>query len=92
MRYGPGPAKAAAIAAIRDFLEQRDGRRVFAVYVGEDVSEDDAYEGISGHGVSAALGRRSAQVDYHLESIELVEQLLARLAAVREPGEAHQRS
>jgi len=92
MRYGPGPAKAAAIAAIRDFLEQRDGRRVFAVYVGEDVSEDDAYEGISGHGVVAALGRRSAQVDYHLESIELVEQLLARLAAVREPGEAHQRS
>lgn len=56
-----GPVKAAAIAAVRDFLEQREGRRVFAVYVGEDVAEDDAYEAISGHGVAAVVGPRAAR-------------------------------
>ncbi|MBI2834774.1 MAG: trehalose-phosphatase [Acidobacteria bacterium] len=87
-----GSTKAVAIAAVRDFLEQREGRPVFAVYNGEDVAEDDAYEAIAGHGVAAAVGRRAAQVEYHLESIEMVDRLLVRLAALREPGKAHQRS
>lgn len=87
-----GSTKAAAIAAVRDFLEQREGRRVFAVYVGEDVAEDDAYEAISGHGVAAVVGPRAAHVDHHLASIEMVDQLLAQLEAVREAGETPERS
>ena len=87
-----GPARAAAIAAVRDFLERREGRRVFAVYIGEDVTEDDAYEAIAGHGIAAAVGQRAAQVHHHLESIEMVDQLLVQLAALRDPGEEEQRS
>jgi trehalose-phosphatase len=81
-----GPTKATAIAAIRDFLEQREGRRVFAVYMGEDVAEDDAYRAIVPHGVAAIVGRRAPHVDHYLESIEMVDQLLTRVAAVRDPG------
>jgi trehalose-phosphatase len=87
-----GPARAAAVAAVRDLLERREGRRVFALYVGEDVAEDDAYEAIAGHGVTAVVGRRVAHADHHLESIEMVEQLLVQLAAARDPGEADHRS
>jgi len=87
-----GPARAAAIAALRDFLERRAGRRVFVVYVGEDVVEDDAYEAIAGHSVAAAVGQRAAQVDHHLASIETVDHLLVQLAALRDPGEEEQRS
>lgn len=83
-----GRPKATAIAAIRDFLARREGRPVFAVYVGEDVVEDDAYDAIADHGVAAVRGRRAAHVDHHLESIEMVDQLLVRLAAARDPGKA----
>jgi hypothetical protein len=87
-----GSARAAAIAAVRDFLARQERRRVFAVYIGEDVAENDAYEAISGHGVAAVVGRRAANVDCHLESIDMVDQLLAQLAALRPPEEARQRS
>jgi trehalose-phosphatase len=84
-----GTTKAAAITAVRDFLEQRDGRRVFTVYLGEDVAEDDAYEAIAGHGVAAAVGRRAAaRVNHHIESIEMVDQLLGRLARACDPADA----
>ncbi|MBI4265905.1 MAG: trehalose-phosphatase [Acidobacteria bacterium] len=79
-----GHAKAAAIGAIRDLLEQRHGRPVFAVYVGEDVVDDDGYEAIAGRGVAAVVGRRAGQVRYHLDSIDAVEQLVAELVAARE--------
>jgi len=78
-----GPTTAAAIAAVRECVEQREERRVFVVYVGEDVPENDAYEATAAHGVSLAVGRRVRQADYHLESIEMVDELLARLAALR---------
>lgn len=60
--------KAHAIAAIRQFLEDRDRRRVLTVYVGEDVVDDDAFEAIEGHDVAAVVGRRTRQARYHLES------------------------
>jgi trehalose-phosphatase len=87
-----GSARAAAIAAVRDFLESHQGRRVFAVYVGEDLAEDDGYEAIARHGLVAALGKR-AQVDHHLESIGMVDQLLMQLATLGDPpGEPNLRS
>ena len=84
-----GPTKAAAITAVRDFLEQRERRRVFAVYVGEDVADDDTYDAIEGHGVAAVVGQRATRVRHHLESIEVVDQLLARLVALLDSEEAH---
>ena len=86
------PRRQPLFAAVRDFLEEREGRRVFAVYIGEDVSEDDAYEAFSGHGVAAVVGARAAQVDHHLPLIEMVDLLLAQLAALREAGETRGRS
>ena len=62
------------------------------MYIGEDVSEDDAYEAFSGHGVAAVVGARAAQVDHHLPLIEMVDLLLAQLAALREAGETRGRS
>ena len=78
-----GHAKAEAITAIREYLLRRDGRPVFTLYVGEDVSDDDAFEAIAGHGITAAVGRRGEQAHYRLPSIEVVEQLLAELATAR---------
>jgi trehalose-phosphatase len=76
-----GATKAAAITSIRDFLEQRDGRRVFTVYVGEDLADDDAHEAVASNGIAAVVGRRATRVDHHLESTEMIDQLLVRLSA-----------
>jgi alpha,alpha-trehalase len=82
-----GATKAAAISAARDFLERRDGRRVFIVYLGEDVAEDDAHEAITGHGVAATVGPRiAARAAHHVGSVALVDQLLRRVAEACDPG------
>lgn len=81
-----GHTKADAIAAIRVLLERRAGRRVFTVYVGEDVVDDDALEAVAGCGVAAVVGRRGGQVHYRLDSTDAVERLVAELTVTRRSG------
>lgn len=67
-----GPARAAAITAVRRFLEERHRRRVFIVYVGEGVVDDDAPMALT----ADAAADRGASGDE-------VDQLMAQLAVVR---------
>jgi trehalose-phosphatase len=76
--------KAHAITEIRRVLEQREQRRVFTVYVGEDVADDDAFEGIDDQDVTAVVGRRGRQARYHLPSTAVVWRLIESLASVKQ--------
>jgi trehalose-phosphatase len=75
--------KARAITAIRHFLQEREERRVFIVYVGEDVVDDDAFAAVEDHEVAAVVGRRGRQARYHLTSTAVVWRLIESLAGVR---------
>lgn len=74
-----GPAKAAAIAALRHFLEERYQRRVFIVYVGERVMDDDAPMALTVDAVTAVAGAD----DESGARGDQVERLMAQLAVAR---------
>jgi hypothetical protein len=74
--------RASAIEAIRRHLEGRDPRRIFTVYIGEDLVEDDAVDAVQGRGLVAVVGRRAPQADYHLGSPAVVRQLIERLIGI----------
>jgi trehalose-phosphatase len=76
-----GRTKAAAIAAIRDFLERRHGSGVFTVYVGDDVVDDDAFDAIQDGAIGAVVGRRPSKARYRLEGPQTVVRLIERLNA-----------
>jgi trehalose-phosphatase len=80
----PDP-KAHALAAIRHQLQQREQRRVFTVYVGEDVVDDDAFEAVDDQDVTAVVGRRG-QARYHLASTAAVWRLIETLAHAKNPS------
>jgi trehalose 6-phosphate phosphatase len=71
--------RAAAIDAVRRFLERREGKPVLTVYVAEDVPDDDAFSGMQEPVVTAAVGGRAPQAQFHLGSTADVRDLLAEL-------------
>jgi alpha,alpha-trehalase len=75
--------KAHAITTIRHLLEERERRRVFTVYVGEDVVDDDAFDALEGHEVGAVVGRRARQARYHLPSSSVVCRLVESLGSLK---------
>jgi trehalose-phosphatase len=77
-------SSADAITAIRQFLERREQRRVFTVYVGEDVLDDDAFQAIQEDEIRAVVGRRGRQARYHLPSTDVVSQLVRKIAHLKD--------
>jgi trehalose-phosphatase len=78
-----GYPKAHTINAIRQLLEEREQRRVFTVYVGEDVVDDDAFEAVDEQDVTAVVGRRGQHARYHLSSTETVWRLIESVAGMK---------
>ena len=72
-----------AIARLGEYLEMRENRPVFTLYIGEDVPDDDALDAIPGAGVSVAVGERAPKARFHLRSTADVWRLVERLAATR---------
>jgi trehalose-6-phosphatase len=56
-----------------------------AVYVGEDVADDGAFEAVQCHEITAVVGRRARQARYHLASTAVVWRLIEKLANVKCP-------
>jgi trehalose-phosphatase len=81
-----GPTRAAAIAAVRRFLEARHRRRVFIVYVGEHVMDDDAHAALSVDAVAAFVGTGDAEGGPSRgEGEQLMAQLAVRADMAAEP-------
>jgi trehalose-phosphatase len=69
--------KGDAVAWILDNMG--DGRT--AVYIGDDITDEDAYRALKGRGLSVAVGG-SAYANYYIRKQEEVEQVLEQLAAL----------
>jgi trehalose-phosphatase len=72
-----------AIAELGEYLEIRENRPVFTLYVGDDVPDDDAFNAIPGAGISVAVGERAPKARFHLTSPADVWRLVERLAVAR---------
>lgn len=78
-----GHPKADAITAIQQTIQRRYQQRVYTVYVGEDVADDDAFQAVRRRGVGIVVGRRQMHADHHLRTWADVEQLLDEVARAR---------
>jgi trehalose-phosphatase len=77
--------RAGAVRAVRRCVEERHGRPVFTVYIGEDVADDDALDAAAEDGVAAVVGRRTGS-SCHFDSPDAVDALIGELITAREPG------
>jgi trehalose 6-phosphate phosphatase len=76
-------SRATAVIRIRQYLQQRERKPVFTLYVGEDVPDDDALRAIEGQGISVAVGSVARHAQYHLRSPEEVWSLIERITLAR---------
>jgi trehalose 6-phosphate phosphatase len=77
-----GQPRASAIDEVRRVVETRTARQVFGVYVGPDVVDDDAREGLPHPGLSIVVGRRGGGC-YHFATLEDVDSFVGELIALR---------
>jgi trehalose 6-phosphate phosphatase len=70
--------RAGAIEAVRAFVEARDGRSTFTVYIGADAVDDDARHAVQQRGLAAVVGRRVPGTPLHLADGADLEELLER--------------
>lgn len=75
--------RASAVRLVRRCVEERLGRPVFTVYIGEDVADDDALTAVAEDGVAAVVGRRR-DVACHFDSPDAVDALITDLIVARD--------
>lgn len=62
----------------------RKGGQFLPVYLGDDVTDEDAFAALRNRGITVRVGRnRRSQADYYLDSIKEVREFLRRLVAIR---------
>jgi trehalose-phosphatase len=71
--------KGHALRWIAAHVERRDRQRPFVVYVGDDVTDEDAFEANAGTGISIVVGDRASSAGYRLRDPSEVEALLTGL-------------
>lgn len=74
--------KGSAVAWIRELVAS--DHDVVAVYVGDDVTDEDAFEAVRGGGLAIAVSPRASGADLRVDGPEAVERLLREVAA---PGD-----
>lgn len=76
----PGVAwnKGRALEWIRERVEHSRGR-TFSVYVGDDVTDEDAFRAVGPHGVTVAASERAAGAEFRVDGPAGVERLLQLL-------------
>jgi len=77
--------KGDAVHWIGRHVRDRVAGPVRIMYVGDDLSDEDAFAALPPDGVSVAVGRRPSCARFHLDGPPDVELLLARLAGARSP-------
>jgi trehalose-phosphatase len=73
--------KGAAVEWILDRVQGEEGRPVFPVYIGDDVTDAPALAAVGSKGIGVAASARVAGGDYHVDGPVEVELLLASLDA-----------
>lgn len=71
--------KGNAVSWIRELVAA--SHDVASVYIGDDVTDEDGFHAVQGHGLAIAASRRVTGAQFYLEGPTAVEDLLRRLAA-----------
>jgi len=74
-------AKGDAVRAIMRHVEASSGETVWPVYIGDDETDEDAFEEIGTNGLTIAVGKRSAVASFQIEDPAAVECLLRAILA-----------
>lgn len=74
-------SKGDAVRWLRGFVERESGRRAWPVYLGDDVTDEAAFEAIGEDGVTVVVGGRPSRARFRLAGPGEVEALLADLVA-----------
>ncbi len=82
LRPRVGWGKGQAVRLLRDRLARSLGRRPLTLYVGDDETDEEAFQALRGRAVCVAVGRRRTRAAYRLRGPSAVERLLAWLADV----------
>lgn len=72
--------KGDAVAWIRERVAAASKRPVFCVYIGDDVTDQDAFAALGDGGIAVAASNRVSGADFHIEGPPEVEELLRQLA------------
>ena len=69
--------------AVQWLMEAIGGAGLVPLYVGDDVTDEDAFEALAGHGVTVVVldAPRPTHAQYHLRSTDEVQRFLAEIAA-----------
>ena len=80
--------KGDAVRWIEGDATRRLGAAVRTVYLGDDQTDEHAFDTVGTRGITVVIGRRPSRAGRRLPDPAAVERLLIRLGAVTEPGEA----
>ena len=69
--------KGSAVTWIRERIASNDD--VATAYVGDDVTDQDAFRAVRGHGISVSASTRAAGADFQIDGPREVEELLRRM-------------
>lgn len=68
-------SKGRALEWIRERVERRHGR-TFSVYVGDDVTDEDAFRAVGPHGLTIAASDRAAGAEFRVDGPDSVKRLM----------------
>jgi trehalose 6-phosphate phosphatase len=74
--------KGDAVHCIVNHVETQTRRRVWPVYVGDDATDEDAFEAIGEGGLTVAVSDRTAGASFRLSDPPAVESFLRQISAV----------
>ena len=77
--------KGDAVRWIEADATRRLGSVVRPIYLGDDRTDEHAFDAVGTRGITIVVGRRPSQAAHRLEAPAAVERLLVRLAAVTQP-------
>jgi len=73
--------KGDAVRCIVRHIEAQNGRTVWPVYIGDDATDEDAFEAIGDGGLTIAVSNRTAGASFRIPDPAAVEQFLRSVAA-----------
>lgn len=74
--------------AVREILKTIPSQRLLPIYLGDDLTDEDAFRALKGHGISVFIGARRfpSQADFFLRTPDEVQEFLFRCQEARRTG------